>query len=171
MAGGNEFSFQIKGLRDLMQTLDTFPEKVSGTRLRDATKDAVKPVVAMAKATIPQGRAAEGAAGEHYVLRNKKKGKEGYKVPMPHAVGQIKTKSKIGRDKLSAYTLVGVGKSAYYATIFVELGTSRQPKQAWLRPAFMATASEQLSRMKTRMQRIISLETRKAARRNTGKGD
>ena len=161
MAGVREFDFSVKGLTELMNALDKVANGISGRQLQGALRYSIKPAEQMARMTIPQGN----SNTSHYVERRIKSGKAGYKVSGGFAASQIDLKARTYRDKTGGGVKLGVHTPAFYAVNFVELGTSKQAKQPWLRPAFLQTASEQLSRLKTTLGRIVKAEAKKARKR------
>jgi HK97 gp10 family phage protein len=66
--------------------------------------------------------------------------------------------SFIERRTGNVVAVVGPSREAFYATQFVELGTSKMAARPWLRPAFRASQSAVLSevtgQIRRRLQRI-----------------
>lgn len=124
--------------------------------LRNAVKDAVKPVVQMASANIPRGDRTK----PHNVSS---KGST-WEVYPPYAATTLKSKAKIHKDKGGASARVGVVHPAYYAAQFVEFGTKHQEAQPWLQPAFIGTATEQKARLTKWFQRLLKRVRKRQAK-------
>jgi HK97 gp10 family phage protein len=75
----------------------------------------------------------------------------------------IAKKVKLYQDGKFAKAMVGVKPEAYYLLQFVERGTSKQPKQPWLEPAYRKTRRTVLTRFQEQMKKKI-LESAKGKR-------
>ena len=142
MAGG------IEGVRELGRKLDLLPAKAAGSILRKAVRDAAKPVIDAAKANIPEGIDAH-------------KTYKGRLVAPGFAKRAIRAAVSLSKDKRAAFARIGVRREAFYAVNFVELGTAKQAKQPWLRPAMEDTQQEQVSRLADRLKKEIEKVARK----------
>lgn len=125
---------ELIGVKELSAKLDKLSRKASGQILRKAANRAVKPVLEAARARIPVNKIEE--------LHKTYKGRS---VAPGFAQRSIAAKVSLSRDGRAVFAAMGVKREAFYATQFVEVGTSKQAKQPWLVPAFEATQSQQLS--------------------------
>lgn len=142
-------AYELTGVRELSAKLDKLSAKASGTILRRAANAAVKPVIAEARARIPVNKI--NALHKTY---------KGRYVAPGFAQRSVASKVSLSRDKRAVFASIGVKREAFYAVNFVEVGTSRQGKQPWLRPAFQATQSKQL----TAFSEVLKKEIDKVAR-------
>jgi HK97 gp10 family phage protein len=142
-------ALELVGVRELAAKLDKLSSKASGQVLRKAANQAVKPVLAAARARIPVNRI--------NALHKTYKGRD---VAPGFAQRSVAAKVSLSRDKRAVFAAMGVKREAFYATQFVEVGTSKQAKQPWLVPAFEATQSQQL----TAFSDVLRKEILKVAR-------
>lgn len=147
MAGGADgvkITINQVGLAELEAKIKALGPRLQGNILRQVAREASKPVVERARATVPVGTR----------LHKTYKGRI---VSPGFAKRSIKLETFLTRDKSAAIALVGVRREAYYALQFLELGTARIPRRPWLKPAFEATAGQQvqlvLSALKKRIER------------------
>lgn len=120
----------MSGFRALSKQLEALGPAVGGKVLRSAAMSSTLSVVKEARARIPVSP--EGTLVTTY---------KGRKVSSGFAQRNIKRASRLSRDKSTVWVRIGVEKEAYYAVHFVEVGTSRQPAQPWLEPAFRAESN------------------------------
>lgn len=144
----------IEGLRALQRKLFELRDLDRGKVLRSATLLATTPVMQAAKARIP-------VSDRSYLAKTYK----GRKVAPGFAQRNLARKVILARNKNRAFGLVGVKPEAYYALLFVELGTSKQPKQPWLEPAFRGTQSAQITAFGDTIRRKLMIIARKNGRR------
>ncbi len=123
MADG--ISLKLKGMDVLQKRLTKMGKRLGGNALRSATNKAMTPVLKQARATIKRGDRAH-------------KTYKGRQVFGGFASRNVIKKSSSSRDKTFARTAVGVKSEAFYAVSFLERGTSKQPAQPWLKPAFVS---------------------------------
>ncbi len=114
----------VQGLAVLQKRLTKLGAAAGGKALRSAANIAINPVVKTARSLIPTN-------DRDYL----KKTYLGRYVAPGFAKRQIAKKTKLYQRGRFAKAMVGVRPEAYYAVLFVERGTSRQPKQPWLEPA------------------------------------
>lgn len=119
-------------LREINARLKKLSESTTGSILRVAANKGIQPAAKKARATIPKGKFAH-------------KTYKGNTVAPGFASRSIRVQTRLSRDKQSALAQLGVLPEAFYATQFVELGTSRQRAQPWLVPSFESTVKEQQS--------------------------
>ena len=129
----------LEGVAELSRKLDLLPKKASGSILRKAVRFAAKPVIDSAKANIPQG------VDSHKTYK-------GRVVAPGFAKRSIRLVVKGSKDGKAAFGSIGVRREAFYAVNFVELGTSKQAKQEWLRPALRDTESQQVTRLAEKLR-------------------
>jgi len=134
---------QIEGLDELAEKLASMGAKVGGRNLSKAARFATTPLVTAARRRVPQSNEGHRLYTGEWVAPayTKRKG--------------IKKRVKLSRDKTRVWSDVGVTDKAYYSTQFVERGTSKQPAQPWLVPAFDATKDQVLDRMKSRLKKLV----------------
>lgn len=101
-----------------------------GKVLLEAGNKAGDVVVEKAKSLIPKGTRAH-------------KTYKGRLVAGGFASRNIRRAASLSKDKQKVDVAIGVRAEAFYAVMFVELGTSKMEKQPWLRPAFQSTLDQQ----------------------------
>ena len=131
-----EVNVKFSGFDEAIRTLRDMPEKAVKTSLRSAVKNGIKPAEEYARQTVPVGT---GLSRDSLV-----------------------TLTRFNRVKKAMVAWLGVKEEAFYAVTFVEFGTSKIPKDPWLRPAMNATKAEQVKRVGETLTRSI----RKWAKRN-----
>lgn len=134
---------ELTGVPQLVAQLRALQGLEDGKAIRAAVKFAIRPAVVKARETIPVG------TQPHKTYK-------GRIVAPGFARRSIKVATFISKDKQSATAVIGVKAEAYYATQFLELGTSKMAARPWLRPAMTATADEQLKRLSTGLSRAIA---------------
>jgi HK97 gp10 family phage protein len=142
-------AIEILGARELGRKLDNLSRKVRGSTLRKAANAAVKPVLEEARNRIPVNKVEE--------LHKTYKGRH---VAPGFAKRSVAAKVKLSRDGRAVFASMGVRREAFYAVNFVELGTSKQPAQPWLRPAFEAKHQAAL----TKFSEVLKEQIDKVAR-------
>lgn len=100
--------------------------------LRAIVKKAIEPAYQQAVARIPVD------AEQHQSYK-------GPMLPPGYAKSAVRVITAKRSDNQGVDAVLGVRKLAYYAINFVELGTSKQQAQLWLRPAMQGTADQQAS--------------------------
>lgn len=141
---------QMKGFDELHRKLIALGQLEGGKVLRAAATQATTPVVNEARSRIPV-REVETLAKTY----------TGRKVAPGFAKRSIAKKVILVKDKSRAYSLVGVKPEAYYATQYVELGTSKQRKQPWLAPSFRGSRPVMISRLGNVIDRKIKAIAKK----------
>lgn len=137
----------LDGLELLLKRLGALSAQTGGKVLREATNNAATPVVAEAKLRVPVS--SDGRVRKSY---------KGNLITSGFAKRSIKKRSQLidGRAVVS----IGVKKEAYYATLFVELGTRHQEAQPWLVPALEAQQHNVERRLIEQLRRKIDRVTR-----------
>lgn len=113
---------KIEGLKELTRKLAALSAMDQGKVIRNAGNAAGTVVVKRARATVPTGSVPH-------------KTYKGRWVSPGFLSRSIKKSSRLSRDKNAVFVSIGVKGEAFYGTQFLELGTSTQPAQPWLRPA------------------------------------
>lgn len=127
-----EFIPNPAALKELDRKLAGLTVAARGKALRAAVTKGIKPALAAARQAIPVGTV------EHKTYK-------GRLVTPGFARKNVATNVRVSKDKTAATAELGVRPEAFYATEFVELGTSRMAAQPWLVPSFNSTASEQIA--------------------------
>jgi HK97 gp10 family phage protein len=136
---------ELRGAKELARLLKQMPDKMRGQVMRQAVRAASKPVIAKARTLIPVNKIDE--------LHKTYKGRV---VAPGFAQRSITAVTELGKSKLTSWVRIGVKREAFYATQFVELGTSHQAKQPWLGPAFDASQSAMLSAIVSQIRKFIA---------------
>jgi HK97 gp10 family phage protein len=123
--------------------------KASAAALRESVRKPMQMV--MRKAAANLAAISPGKADLHRTYK-------GRWVSAGFAARSLKVVVKMSRDKQSASALLGVGREAFYAVQFFELGTAMIPKQPWLVPA-LESSQDAATRMigevmKARIEKI-----------------
>ena len=147
---------EIEGFRELQKKLSKLGPAVGGKILRSAALTATLPAVRAAKAAIPVG-SPPYESGNPYPVRTYK----GRLRTPGFAKRNIARKSTISRDKRAVRVALGVKPEAFYATQFIELGTSRTPKRPWLEPSWRRNQRQVLARFAQQLKKKIEKEARR----------
>lgn len=136
-AGANiQFATSIQGVEQLAAQLKYLHEDALTVQiLRKAVKAGMELAYDKAVALLP------ASAEEHKSYKALKGGQ--VVLPPGYAKTAVRVITHARSDKLGMSAIMGVRKAAYYAVQFVEIGTSKQQAQPWLRPAMASTASAQ----------------------------
>lgn len=137
-------NFRVQGAKELQTKIMKLGKLDGGKVLRNATLIATTPIINEARRRIPEN--------DRTYLKATYKGRM---VAPGFAKRNIARKVILSRDKSRANALVGVKSEAYYAVQFVELGTSKQVKQAWLEPAFRNQKEAAVARFGAQVKRKI----------------
>jgi HK97 gp10 family phage protein len=116
----------LKGVAALITKLQDIGALDDGKALRAGVRAGMRPALLAAREKIPVSRK------PHRVYT-------GEIVQPGFAKSTLRIITTVSPDKQQATALMSVRKKAFYATSFVELGTSRASPQPWLRPAFYST--------------------------------
>lgn len=146
---------RLEGIRELSKALEELPGKVQKAALRRATKEASALVVSAAQSAIPVG------VDMHRTYK-------GRLVAPGFASRNIKAVVRVTKDLSRAFARIGVSREAFYAVNFVELGTSRQPAQPWLRPALQSVESQAISIFESRFRAAIKAAAKRQAKLRRG---
>lgn len=135
---------QVQGFKELAGKLSKLGKVAGGKALRSAAMRATTPVLRDAKSRAPVGKLVYSYSyGDREPYP--KKTHKGRLVGPGFLARNIGRKSIISSDKTRVTVLIGPRPEAYYGTAFLELGTSRQPPQPFLEPAFRAGKSDMIN--------------------------
>jgi HK97 gp10 family phage protein len=132
----------VGGLPKLFKQLRNLAQLDQGKALRRGVKAGMRPAQQRARAAIPVG------VDKHRTYK-------GRVVQPGFARKSIRVVVTVSRDKKRAEAILGVRAEAFYATQFVELGTSRTPAHPWLRPSFKSTSDQQQTELATELRAAI----------------
>ena len=138
---------KLEGVKELAEKLKRMPDKVRRKAIRQATRAAANVVTKAARAAITVGSEA------HYTYKNRL-------VSPGFAKRNITADVKVSRDMSTATARIGPKREAFYATAFLELGTSRNAKQPWLVPSFEQSQSQVLEIYISKLRQAIEQAAR-----------
>jgi len=141
---------RLEGFKTLERRLQALGSAAGGKALRSAALIAVNPTVKKARALIPEN-------DRDFLARTY----TGRLVAPGFAKRNIAKKVKLYQRGSFAKAMIGVKPEAYYATEFVERGTSRQAPQPWLVPALRITRFEVTERLAKFLKKRIDKAARK----------
>jgi HK97 gp10 family phage protein len=143
---------QLEGVKDLTGKLTELGAKFATRELRGVVNVAIGEALHKARTTIPVGTLA------HRTYR-------GRIVSPGYALSTLHVETKIDKKTGSAIAFLGVGREAFYAVQFLELGTSKMPARPWLRPAFESSQDAMLQMIGDEMRkRVEKIAKRRAAK-------
>lgn len=135
----------LDGVAELTKRLNAMGVSVAAKELRGTARGAMKIAFRRAVAAIPVGKL------PHFTYK-------GRLVAPGFSKRNLRLVSRINRRTKAAEAIIGPSREAFYATQFVELGTSKMPARPWLRPAFEASKDEVLreigAQLRERLERI-----------------
>ncbi len=121
----------LEGVSDLTAQLVDLGAKIAAKELRGTVGSVMEIAEHRARSLIPQGDE------PHFTYK-------GRLVSGGYAISTLHVETSFNKRTGSAVALLGVGREAFYAVQFVELGTSDMPARPWLRPAFEGSADPML---------------------------
>lgn len=133
---------ELLGVAQLTRQLKELGKLDDGKALRQAAREGMKPVFKAAQQAIPVG------TKEHRTYK-------GRLVGPGFAKRNLKIVVSLSKDKQSATAILGVSAEAFYVVQFVELGTSNQAAQPWLRPAFYGNKQNEINGIARGLQKAI----------------
>jgi len=142
---------RLEGVGELTAKLNELGVKLAARELRGTVKDALELAEHRARARIPQG------SQPHKTYR-------GRLVSPGYAISTLHIETRINKRTGAAEAMLGVGREAFYAVAFVELGTAHTPAQPWLRPSFEDAEDAMLKQISTSLFQRIE-KTRKSQQR------
>lgn len=135
----------LEGVAALTKKLIEMKGALAARELRGVAKTAIEEAEHLARSRIPQG------TEPHKTYR-------GRLVSPGFAVSTLHVETYIDKRTGSAVAALGTSREAFYATLFVELGTANTPAQPWLRPAFEESEDPMLrliaSDLRARVEKI-----------------
>jgi HK97 gp10 family phage protein len=143
-------STQLEGVAALTKKLTELKGAGAAKELKGTVKLAITEAEHMARARMPQGNE------PHITYR-------GRLVSGGFAISTLHVETRIDKRAGSAIATLGVGREAFYATLFVELGTARMAARPWLRPSFEETQDAQLKVLADEMRRRVEKIAKKRA--------
>lgn len=143
---------QLEGVRELTGKITELGAKFAARELKGTVKSAMEEAEHVARANIPQGT-------EPHVTHR------GRLVSPGYAISTLHIETRINKRNGAAVASLGVGREAFYAVIFVELGTSKTPAQPWLRPAFEQSEDPMLRKMAAELKERAEKVARRRGRR------
>lgn len=139
---------QLEGVANLTKALLEMGVQTAAKELRGTARSAMKIVYEKAQATIPVG------SFPHTTYK-------GRRVFGGFSKRTLKLVSRINKYNKSAEALIGPVMEAFYATQFVELGTSKMAARPWLRPAFEASQEAVLKEVSVQLRKRLERAARK----------
>jgi len=144
----------IKGLKKLSDRLNQLDKKLAGKALRNATRDAMKPIQRRAKALAPVGRE---------MHRNK----SGSIVGPGYMKKQIRIRTRLKKGK--ATIMLGVTKDAFYGVLFDEGVTISKRKGKVLKGSYRLKPKHWLTKTFLDNRRQIENDLRKNLKKEIDK--
>lgn len=136
---------KLEGVAELTRKLNEMGTKIAGKELRGTARAAMKIVRDRAAAAIPVGSV------PHTTYK-------GRRVFGGFAKRSLRLFSFINKRTGSVEAVVGPSAEAFYASQFVELGTSKMAARPWLRPTFISSEKDVLKaigeQLRKRIERI-----------------
>ena len=139
----------VIGLKELEKKLHKLGKAAGGNALRNATASAMLPALRAARTSAPVGTQA------HRTYK-------GRLVAPGFLSRSVIRRSRLSRDKTTAWATVGVRGEAFYGVQFVELGYTAGkrgspnrrmvPSRPWLEPAFETTQQQIYRRLKEKLK-------------------
>lgn len=142
----------LKGTAELVAKLRDLKSLDDGKALRAAVRAGMRPALLSARVKIP-------------VSKKPHKVYTGETVEPGFAKKSLRIITTTSPDKQKATALMGPRKKAFYATSFVEIGTSRAPAHPWIRPAFYSTQDAQKRALADKLRAYVE---KVAASKGTG---
>lgn len=141
----------LEGVADLTKKLIDIGGAMAPKELRGTVKGALEQAEHLARARIPQG------TESHKTYR-------GRLVSPGFAVSTLHIETSLNKKTGSAVASLGTSREAFYATLFVELGTVNTPAQPWLRPAFEDSQDPMLRQIAVELRARVEKIAKRRAR-------
>jgi hypothetical protein len=138
----------LQGAKELDAKLKALSGTMAPKLIRGALGEALKPTLALARASVPEG---------DRMHRTYK----GRLVSPGFARRSTYISTTVARDGSSVSATIGVRDEAFYAIQFIEFGFKDVPARPWLVPAFNATRTIMLSLFVAALSRRIEAAARK----------
>lgn len=144
---------QLEGVKELTGQLTELGVKLASRELKGTVKTALEEAEHLARSRIPQG------TEPHKTYR-------GRLVSPGYALSTLHIEVSINKRSGAVVATLGVGREAFYAVLFVELGTARTGAQPWLRPSFEQSQDAMLNKIASELRaRVEKIARRRAAGR------
>lgn len=141
----------LEGVKNLTGKLTELGAKLAARELRGTVKAALQEAEHQARTAIPVGEVA------HRTYR-------GRIVSPGFALSTLHIETKLDKRTGSAIAFLGVGREAFYAVQFLELGTAKMAARPWLRPAFIGSQDAMLQAIGNELRdRVERIARRRAA--------
>lgn len=114
---------RLEGVRDATRAITELGAKFAVKELKGTVVAALEEVEHKARARIPRG------TEPHRTYR-------GRLVSPGYAISTLHIETGVNKRTGAVFAALGVGREAFYAVQFQELGTRFHPAQPWLRPSF-----------------------------------
>jgi len=156
----------IKGYKELSAQLTNMGAAAGGQALKSAAFASMKPALAAAQAAAPSANPPYGP----YATRTTpldpypKKTYKGRRVAPGFAKRSVAIKAFLSRTRDFVKVSLGVGREAFYAVQFLELGTSKIPKRPWLEPAFRGAVAAVDAQFQARLKALIDRAAKRRAK-------
>ncbi len=138
---------ELEGVAELERKLLALGSVASVPILRSAARAGIRPAYDRAQQTVPVGNE------PHRTYK-------GRLVAPGFAKRSLRIVTRASADGRRVSAAIGVRKEAFYAVLFLELGTSKAPARPWLRPAMSSTQSQQLAafsaKLRERVDKVVS---------------
>lgn len=145
---------QLDGVAALTAQLNELGVKVAARQMKGAVGAAMEIAEHKARAFMPTG------IDPHKTYR-------GRLVSPGYALSTLHVEVKLNKKTGAAVASLGVGREAFYAVQFVELGTAHTPAQPWLRPAFEGSEAQMLEEISSELRERIGKITAKSKMRQS----
>lgn len=133
---------ELQGVAELSRKLNELGTKTAGKELRGTARAAMKHVYELARLAIPVGSV------PHTTYK-------GRRVFGGFARRNLRLIAYIDKKTGNVGAIVGPSAEAFYATSFVELGTSKMAARPWLRPAFAFAKGKVLTEIGTQLRKRL----------------
>jgi HK97 gp10 family phage protein len=141
---------ELEGVAELTAQLLSLGVAVATRNLKATVKEAMQEVEHGARSRIPIGTVA------HLTYR-------GRLVSPGYAAATLHIETGLSKVDGAAYALLGVGREAFYAVQFDELGTSKMQAQPWLRPAFAEAKDPALRKLADSLRKRVERAVKRQA--------
>lgn len=141
---------RLDGVSDLTSKITELGAKLASRELKGVVKQAMQEPLHVARSNIPVGTQA------HFTYR-------GRLVSPGYALSTLRVEVTIDKRQGAAVAFLGVGREAFYALQFVELGTSKMAARPWLVPAFVQSENQMLSGIRDELVKRVERIAKKRA--------
>lgn len=143
---------QLEGVKELTGKITELGAKFAAKELRGVTKDALEEAEHVARTRLKPG------TEPHKTYK-------GRLVSPGFALSTLHIETFVDKARGVVSAVLGVAREAFYAALFVELGTSKDKAQPWLQPSFEQSKDPMLRKLadslRERVERIAKKRSRK----------